>query len=225
MKVFGFLAIFIILTPSLQANTFCRQQNFNVRISKSVTARIGYFFAMAPQAALMFVQGPEKGFDASTSFIKNFCRKGFTVVAFDLLGEGNRRVKDPLLYKMALNQISHRLKQASPRLPMAVYAWSEGAHGAVRFAWQYPSKVKKLILESPKLDATDKVQLARLPYNKTRLFSCGFRSQRIATFKPLNRSACSDRLSSAPESQSPLLEFIESDFAGIPTTSWYWRRS
>jgi pimeloyl-ACP methyl ester carboxylesterase len=197
----------------------CAEQGYQFQVRKNVLAKVGYMSANAPQGAVLYIQGPEESYKASRELLASLCTRGFSVVAFDLYGK-NVRPKD---YLSAAKSIRTRISKL--KLKTVLYGWGEGAVTAAEFARREPRKFTRIILENPAAHSGSRRAFSALPRNRTRIFTCktgppGLKGL-LLTAPP--DAPCRPHLSAIPEAFNPLLEFIETDFSGVPASSWYWR--
>jgi pimeloyl-ACP methyl ester carboxylesterase len=241
MKVscWALTALFLIFLSSLaQGESLCSGRTYSEKINSHDTATIGYFQTVDPQGTLVFINGPEKSYLKSRSLIRNFCKHGFTVIAFDVhtrtvAGPAARDAHVIALSAKVAEKIIARVKQLKWQSPLVVYGWSKGAPAAIRVVKRQPSLFSKLILENPSLNSRDAILINHLPSRIPRIFVCptdgkvSFRDLKLAgnaTILTPAHAACGHQMSAYAEAQDPMVDFVESDFAGISTQNWYWAR-
>jgi alpha-beta hydrolase superfamily lysophospholipase len=219
--------IFTLAWMSEAAATVCQPQKFTMNLNSRVSIRAANFPAIASQGTLVFIQGPEASYKSSSQLIENFCRHGFSVYAFDLKSSGSKSGKiTESDYMKSTEKIVIRIKRTKPNLPILVYGWSKGARTASRYAQKNHKLVKRLILESPKFDSQSLKHFSNYPAYRTRIFACTKKDlpHRALVLVPAHKMKCGGHLTAHPETITPLTDFIESDFAGVNTESWFWKK-
>jgi hypothetical protein len=158
------------------------------------------------------------------------CRRGFSVVAFDLAGK-HLTAKDHL---NAARMITLRFRENLPNLALLAYGFAEGSQTTLDLIHRNPGLFKRVVFESPSFSRSDALILSHMKENKvTRVFACGQESkEKTKELKVLSRSpaqvlvsqgsSCKQVLSRSADAQTPLLDFIEGDFAGFPHEDPYW---
>ncbi|MDZ4677434.1 MAG: alpha/beta hydrolase [Oligoflexia bacterium] len=201
----------------------CKAKTFNIKLSQRVVMKAANFQALASQGTLVFIQGPEASYKSSTELIENFCRHGFSVYAFDLKGKKLKEAD----YLGATQKIAMRIKRTQPHLPILVYGWSKGANTAAHYAFQNRKLVKRLIFENPRFTSKALDYLSSYPGTKTRIFACSQKNlpRRALLLVPANSMKCTRHLTNNPGAIDPLVEFVESDFAGVNADTWFWKKN
>ena len=143
-------------------NYFTTPDNLSIRYS------VCYPTGTRTAGTIILLQGRAEFLEKYQETCEDLCRRNFLVFSMDWRGQGlsqrmlpSRKkgyVKTYRDYLDDLNQFVSRVIEPSSKPPYFVLAHSMGAHVALRFLYENPSRIQKAVLVSPMIDI-------QLPFN------------------------------------------------------------
>jgi alpha-beta hydrolase superfamily lysophospholipase len=204
----------------------CTAQNFKFHMHKGATVSTDFYSSVSPRGVFVFISGPEARYQGSQDYIEKLCQRGFSVAAFNIIG---KKVQ-PKDYLWAAHFVSHHIEMSFPSLPISVYGWSRGADIAVKLGSLPRAKFQNVILDSPLLTRESKSVLLSGQIRRVKIFACStdpkesYRNLKKLSYGAkvflTNKEECGHRLSTSPEVEDKLIDFIETDFRNPNNTFW-----
>ncbi|MCC6276811.1 MAG: hypothetical protein IT289_02720 [Oligoflexia bacterium] len=213
--------------PSLLLAAPCDVQIVNHEYKGGQPIRLMRMNAFSPQgAAVLFVTS--QGLKSVRQVSREFCRRGFSTVA--VMDSQNFKSTD---WNRSLKVTLREVKMRFNSLPVLVYGGFEQAQIAARFAKKNPKRVARLVLENPVFESKNQIDNLKRLSIQSRIFSCGIHSQKLKglsrtkkmqVLSPQGPAVCRQDLHQSLEALIPMVDFLETDWAGVLTESWYWKK-